>query len=514
LEHSGAYLGIVHAWPPPASKNLDGWVNDVRKDAEAWLAAIDSLQVGMVPVGVRDAWQTILSHGAIPIKDVALVPDLVAALIRVAIIADEVFSKFAAPGSISCRTYLISHEEMLRPTRVGGATLCADIDPSRIRVLPKSRLITKGMNVRNLTHFLAYCPGGEVEVVWHEVLAEPPSGDMLNMLLVPWPVTIGADQFAPLDPKSRAGCEIAPGYDYFCYSARPIDPKEFGDWFERLLIRAEKKSGPVHFIVFPEASLTVAQYSAILSRLRTRSSVLVAGVCDQFRDRHSTVDAAGSWYRNRSFVSVPLPSGPGLDVPRGAIRQGKHHRWLVTPEQIRMYEGLDAVLNPDMRWWEGIEIEERRLNFIRFANLMTCCVHICEDFTQHHPCGESVLSVAPELVIALLQDAAQLPSRWPGVYASKFADDPGTSVLTMTSSGMVELSYSAAQGRISRSIALWRDGGTRKEIEVRPGNAVVLQLQREAASPRFSADGRRSVDPFRRLAYSRTINVPMPKPHP
>jgi 5-methylcytosine-specific restriction enzyme A len=45
-------------------------------------------------------------------------------------------------------------------------------------------------------------------------------------------------------------------------------------------------------------------------------------------------------------------------------------------------------------------------------------------------------SVGPNLVVALLMDGPQLTARWPARYASVLADDPGSSVLTLTSLGM------------------------------------------------------------------------------
>jgi hypothetical protein len=101
--------------------------------------------------------------------------------------------------------------------------------------------------------------------------------------------------------------------------------------------------------------------------------------------------------------------------------------------------------------------------------------------------------VGPNLVVALLMDGPQLASRWSARYASVLADDPGTSVLTLTSLGMCHRSRPAgtAQFEPSRTIALWKDKlyGFR-EISLPPGaQACVLSLSFEAREE-FTADGR------------------------
>lgn len=69
--------------------------------------------------------------------------------------------------------------------------------------------------------------------------------------------------------------------------------------------------------------------------------------------------------------------------------------------------------------------------------------------------------MGPNLLIALLMDGPQLSRRWPARYAAVLAEDPGTSVLTLTSLGMVERSRpilgSGERASASRVIALWRD---------------------------------------------------------
>src|SRR4029077_10366662 len=83
---------------------------------------------------------------------------------------------------------------------------------------------------------------------------------------------------------------------------------------------------------------------------------------------------------------------------------------------------------------------------------------------------------------ALLMDGPQLRRRWPARYASVLAEDPGCSVLTMTSLGMSTRSRQKSGDKDGedkgRTIALWRDAiFGEQEIAIKPGdNACVLSL--------------------------------------
>ena len=88
-------------------------------------------------------------------------------------------------------------------------------------------------------------------------------------------------------------------------------------------------------------------------------------------------------------------------------------------------------------------------------------------------------------------DGPQLTSRWPAYYATVLADDPRSSVLTLTSLGMSGLSRPPGKPR-SRAVALWKDAqtGEAQSIEL-PDHAegIVLSLSRER-DKEWSADGR------------------------
>ena len=93
--------------------------------------------------------------------------------------------------------------------------------------------------------------------------------------------------------------------------------------------------------------------------------------------------------------------------------------------------------------------------------------------------------------MALLLDAAQVPSRWPDRYATVLAEDPRSSVLTLTATGLVDLA-NGLRGEGTRSIALWREAfeGSSRPIILEPGaEGVVLRLRSKMAKE-WTADGR------------------------
>jgi hypothetical protein len=174
------------------------------------------------------------------------------------------------------------------------------------------------------------------------------------------------------------------------------------------------------------------------------------------------------------------------------MRQSKHHRWSLDRSQILQYH-LGGVMHPDVAWWEAIEEPPLGLEFIEVAEL-TLVSLVCEDLAQNDDVAALMRSVGPTAALIGLLDGPQLSSRWAARYASVLADDPGSAVLTLTSSGMAK--RSRPHGRDpSPVIALWKGpaGGVR-EIPLEGGaHAVVLSVAMSRATRR-SADGRWPVE--------------------
>jgi hypothetical protein len=167
-------------------------------------------------------------------------------------------------------------------------------------------------------------------------------------------------------------------------------------------------------------------------------------------------------------------------------------RWKLNKSQIIQY-GIGSALHPEVNWWEHIRVSDRSLALVTLKPWLTICVLLCEDLARPDPLSEILHSVGPNLVISLLMDGPQLLKRWPARYATTLADDPGCSVLTLTSIGMSTLSK-APPGVESGSqcIALWKDAktGDAKELVLPKGaDGLVLSIAVEYCEE-WTADGR------------------------
>jgi hypothetical protein len=148
-------------------------------------------------------------------------------------------------------------------------------------------------------------------------------------------------------------------------------------------------------------------------------------------------------------------------------------------------------LDPKRDWWEHIYLPNRSIDVLVFREASTLSTLICEDLARIDPCQQLVRAIGPNLVLVLLMDSAQRRARWPARYATVLAEDPGSSVLTITSLGLVERANAAGLVETSRSIALWRDdSGEAREITLPEGAQAVVITLSGADSPQRTFDGR------------------------
>jgi hypothetical protein len=116
---------------------------------------------------------------------------------------------------------------------------------------------------------------------------------------------------------------------------------------------------------------------------------------------------------------------------------------------------------------------------------------VCEDLARSDPCHGVLRDVGPNIVFVMLMDGPQLSSRWSARYSTTLADDPGCSVLTYTSFGLIERSNRSAKHPKSHVIGLWKDDtGHAVEIPCPDGaHGVVLTLS-DARITEQTLDGR------------------------
>jgi hypothetical protein len=262
----------------------------------------------------------------------------------------------------------------------------------------------------------------------------------------------------------------------------------------RAIEGAREHAGTLDAIVFPELALTYAQYQVAERIAVEERAILICGLRRASRAprhdfNHCVFQPAGILreVRGKSRRIRTL-------VKELRLIQAKHHRWCLDREQLVNYQLAGKL--PGLRGsWENIELRERLLYFVTL-NRMTWSVLICEDLARQDPAADLIRAVGPNLVIALLMDGPQLNGRWPARYASVLAEDPGSSVLTLTSLGMAErcrpiLRTTGKRAEPSRVVALWRDVQSGEiEIALDAGDdACVLTLEC-GVREEYSADGR------------------------
>lgn len=370
----------------------------------------------------------------------------------------------------------------------------SDLAPERVRVLPKLRTPVSGITLNALSHHLCAVQS-EIDVKWRRFphMCDP-EDPQLNLLVIPWPLEkISANSFTPCKALTA---HRSPRDRRFTFDHQEPGVAKFViDALEKVRSTTTKE---VHGIVFPECALRPAEVSTIQSEIQ-------AWFCEVEKDpdhlklsKELPFILAGIREKKSNYALLAHYSPTGKWVDN---KQHKHHPWCIEQSQIENYH-IASRLSPAWNWWEDLDLQNRELHFSAANNWLTFCHLICEDLARPEPVSNVIRAVGPNLLVALLLDGPQLSGRWPGRYASVFADEPGTSVLTVTSLGMVKRSRPSHHPP-SQVIALWKDqvGGVREIALEQGANAVLLTMSSERITE-YTADGRSDGNTGSRLVLS------------
>ena len=477
LHKSGAYSDVVMGnWPPTGGQRA--WVGRIKALGDDWRerAAKDK----RAPDEIQEWWAVVKQAARVPLEELVSRPKICRALIQLCAAADEASWDLGLPSK---RLDPFEYEglRLLDPDREGGSTLCRRIDPSRCRVLPKMHTPQNGLTLRSLSNNLALCYSGDLEPRWTVLPNSLKLTRRVNLLVIPWPFDIKPRQFHPARLRRELRRNLGTGFGFFDFE--PASAAELKKCVGDLVDAANDTVGPVHGVILPELAVTEADYQSVREEALRRATFLISGV-------HKPA-AAEFFGNNQVRFDIKLRDSSTKDPWVVEVRpQDKHHRWLLDEGQILQY-GLGGCLDPTVRWWEKIQVGSRQLNFVALGDWLSVCVLICEDLARQDPVADVVRSVGPNLVIALLMDGPQLKERWPARYATVLADDPGSSVLSLTSLGMVQLSRPPGK-EPSRVVALWKDALNPSAVQIelpRDHQGIVLSLSVKYVEE-FSADGR------------------------
>lgn len=464
------------------------------------------------------------------------------ALLTLHAISDLASLKFGIEADPRNNRALVFAEQLLfgKLHRSGGSL--STFNTERCRVLPKRHNPDIGITLRSISSNVAFHQS-PVDVVWRktygntlgEKLARRRKDAKLSILLLPFPLSINAKDFREDDTQHNGKVVNMPREEYRFFTYDPYltnsersetAAKGATSTIESMLDVVTDANYEladefdVDIIILPEAALSLTEFDELQKGLIQRfgpiaPSIIIAGVRES-RDElaremthHGNTRAIDDFNFSRNAVycqyfdknngangsSEPgsyydqARRTPGTITPK--YKQYKHHRWQLDRTQIRRY-GLSSILSPDITWWESIKIPKRRVSFLNVGDRMTISHLICEDLARQDPIAELVRQVGPTLVVSILMDGPQLKNRWSARYATVLSDDPGSSVITLTSLGMVKRHISEF-GAMSRVIALWNESGAghSREIELAQGAEAVLMTLKMDETPEKTADGRK-----------------------
>src|SRR6516225_1024114 len=475
LNRSEAYRFAVSppegtSWPP---SEMPDWYLAIADASVGWCAWVEG-DGTKLPGLVADEWAVVRERSETTLDELATgrAWRICQALFTLHAIADEAC---AGTGVAVADVPRDGHRFRARARELLARTgTLSRISRQRFRVLPRVRNAAGGPSIRSLSRYVCV-RGPEVDVVWNRIPAGTvgPGGRVQegNVLMLPWPLRIEAEDFKPTGAVERA--ELEP-YGFFEFAPGELLDLDLAD---RVLQSARNQHGSVDIVVLPESALRpsdIDEFEALLTRHRVW--LFVAGVREppgpggRFGANwlHLGVWFGGRWWR---------------------YRQNKHHRWSLDDNQIEQYH-LAAALPLAVRWWEAMAVPRRAVQVVELDEGVTLVSLICEDLARLDEVADLLRAIGPTLVITTLLDGPQLASRWTARYASVLADDPGSAVVTLTSFGFVQRSQPAGRP-LSRVVSLWKDPvrGLREIPLDVDAHAVLIRIQ-VGRTTRHSADGR------------------------
>jgi len=486
IQKSGIYTLILNEWPPTveSEESSEKWAGKMARLGERWreLAGRDEPRP---PTYVSNHWRLLMEAYSSTFGRLREDRSLAHALFELAAMADEASAGVGLPRSPSGASkygkfYRRARTQLL-PTET-GSTLCMEVDRTRLRVLPKMHAPSKGLTIRSLSHHLALCSGDEICPFWEISVGYSPTREFMNLLIVPWPETIKPVQFKRVQRRHSGMRNMLNDFGFFQYSPEPekndaeeVAPEKFVKHVEGLYHEASSMMGRIDGIVFPELALVPEEFEALREAEFTQKIFLVSGIA-------KAPEEDNSFSANELYCDIPN---------RERMVQSKHHRWKLDKSQIIQY-ALGSLLSPERSWWEHINVDSRKLNFVSLLPWLVMSVVICEDLARPDPVGDLLRAVGPNLVLALLMDGPQIKERWSARYATTLAEDPGCSVLSLTSAGMSKLSRPASGVNRSKVIGLWKDAhsSTPVEIELPDGCEGVVLSMSVRWMDEWTADGR------------------------
>src|SRR5882724_130919 len=480
-EHHGIYaeMPFTAGWIGDGYRFKEDYIEDVKRLCNVWF------QNAAPPTKIVQAWNRLLRLGKRPglydwrgdVMLLLVVADAVCEVVGFDL--DNEAPQLYARAVFSELLHLQKGEARDLPLSL-PSSLCWMVPPTEACVQPKTNTPKVGCTLRSMTHYLALLPPiGVVNTSWiYAAPASSPSAN-LNVLLIPFPYRIDASDFtATAHCVDRDNLFFGVRQGWLSKDGGRASADDIKQLLLALIDAAQREAETVHALVLPELALDgtqVDEVARLLAGAKPRLELFVTGVLDRFdNDR----------FQNSAYTACLL----GGEVVQ-SWRQPKHHRWRLEAGQIKRYN-LGFALDPERIWWEQIDVSSRSCAFTVVRPGASFATLVCEDLARSDPVMPVINAVGPNLLVALLMDGPQWERRWPGRYATVLADDPGTSVLTLTSIGMIDRSANPGQAP-PRQIALWKQASEEaKELTLPAGDHALLLSLTMAPDTQLTLDRR------------------------
>jgi len=210
LKRTGAYAQILRDWPPPSTEDdpLWAWTDEVRKLGKRWR------QDWLPFSGLDGEWQIVRQSFDLSLSEARNRRALCEALMKLVATADEACEGVGAPIDQAVSEY-DPIQDLGADYLIERGTLCSEeINPSRLRVLPRMHTPQNGLTERSLSPHLSLCEASEVTPQWH--FSPFLESDSMNLLLIPWPFEVLVDQFRE---TADAAARLPKDFGFFTFAS-------------------------------------------------------------------------------------------------------------------------------------------------------------------------------------------------------------------------------------------------------------------------------------------------------
>jgi hypothetical protein len=158
LQRTGAYARAMDHWPPDGQEST--WIDEVREAGRHWR---QHWKHGSFTY-LEKSWNVLLAKRSLELDELSEDTDLLQALIELCAVADETSNHLGIFDKDDSSSEQETEEELEFDFQADSlleesSSLCYEIHPSRLRVLPKMHTPQTGLTIRSFAESCAHNDG-------------------------------------------------------------------------------------------------------------------------------------------------------------------------------------------------------------------------------------------------------------------------------------------------------------------------------------------------------------------